>query len=141
MSIKIKIISSKQDLEVAFSIRHAVFVMEQNVPENIEWDKFEKTSTHILACFNEKPIGTARWRETDKGFKLERFAVLENYRSLGVGTALVRFVLKEFKGKNNIYLHAQEHVIGFYKKLHFVGVGDIFYEAGIAHLKMVYNPK
>ena len=137
MSIKIKIISSKQDLEVAFSIRHVVFVMEQNVPENIEWDKFEKTSTHILACFNEKPIGTARWRETDKGFKLERFAVLENYRSLGVGTALVRFALKELKGIRNIYLHAQEQIVPFYKKFYFEKKGKKFIEAGINHWHMV----
>lgn len=139
MSIKIKIISSKQDLEVAFSIRNTVFVTEQNVPENIEWDKFEKTSTHVLAYFNEKPIGTARWRETEKGFKLERFAVLKKYRSIGVGAELVRFALNELKGMKNIYLHAQEQVIPFYKKFHFIKKGNKFIEAGINHWKMVFK--
>ena len=141
MKIKIKNITSEKDLKFSFAIRRKVFVEEQNVPEDIEWDKFEYKCNHVLVENFGNPVGTARWRKTQRGIKLERFAVLKEFRSCGIGGQLVKFILKELKGENNIYLHAQDHVIGFYERLHFVGVGDIFYEAGIAHLKMVYNQK
>ena len=136
MKINVKNITSENDLKIAFAIRKKVFVEEQKVPEDIEWDEFEKTSNHILALINEKPVGTARWRTTQKGIKLERFAVLCEFRSCGVGKYLVHFILKELIKSENIYLHAQEHVVKFYERFGFKNKGRRFFEAGIPHWLM-----
>ena len=110
-------ISSPTDLDQAFAIRREVFVMEQQVPEVEEYDEFETISRHFLALFLDKkgvsrPCGTARWRRTSKGVKLERFAVLKAYRGKGVGKALVKSVLDDVfslqpEPIESIYLHAQ----------------------------------
>jgi len=136
LKVKIKNIKSEKDLKFAFAIRKKVFVEEQNVPENIEWDEFEYNCNHILAEFAGNPVGTARWRKTEKGIKLERFAVLKDFRSNGIGGQLVKFVLKELKGKYNIYLHAQEPVVKFYEHLGFKMKGERFFEANIPHWVM-----
>ena len=137
MTIAIKQIKSTIELEHAFSIRRQVFCIEQNVPEEIEMDEFDDKAIHILAYIDDKPIGTARWRLTEDGAKMERFAVLKEYRGKGVGEALVKYALEELKDSDIIYLNAQETVIGFYEKLGFVGVGNRFYEANIPHKKMI----
>ena len=137
MKINVKIIISENDLKIAFTIRKKVFVEEQKVPENIEWDEFEYSANHVLAYIQDKPAGTARWRQTQKGMKLERFAVLPEFRFCGVGKNLVHFILKELMNSETIYLHAQEHVVKFYEYFGFVKKGGRFFEAGIPHWLMV----
>ncbi len=137
MSIEIKQIVNPTDLEDAFAIRRQVFCIEQNVPEEIEMDEFDDVATHILAYIDGKAVGTARWRFTDEGCKMERFAVLKEYRGKGVGKELVKYTLEKLKDNNLIYLNAQESVIKFYKKYGFEVVGDCFYEANIPHKKMI----
>ncbi len=137
MTIAIKQIKSTIALEHAFSIRRQVFCKEQNVPEEIEMDEFDDEATHILAYIDDKPTGTARWRLTEDGVKMERFAVLKEYRGKSVGEELVKYILEELKDSDFIYLYAQETVIGFYEKFGFVAVGKRFYEANIPHKKMI----
>ena len=136
MKINVKIIRSENDLKIAFSIRKKVFVEEQKVPEDIEWDEFEYKATHALAYIQDKPAGTARWRKTQKGMKLERFAVLPEFRSCGVGKNLVYFILKELLNSETIYLHSQEHVVKYYEYFGFVKRGSKFFEANIPHWLM-----
>ena len=136
MKIIVEIITSENNLKIAFSIRKKVFVEEQKVPEDIEWDEFEYSANHVLAYIKDKPAGTARWRQTKKGVKLERFAVLPEFRSFGVGKNLVQFILKELMNSETIYLHAQEHVIKFYEYFGFVKKGCKFFEADIPHWLM-----
>ncbi len=124
-------------MSMSHAIRHTVFVIEQNCPANLEWE-FEKESTHFLVLHNQKAVATARHRKTKKGYKLERFAVLNNERGKGYGHAVLKAILddlKRFKGR--IYMHAQSDVIPFYEKLNFVKQGDVFEEAGIMHYKMI----
>ena len=136
MKINVKIITSENNLKIAFAIRKKVFVEEQKVSEDIERDEFEYKANHALAYVGDKPVGTARWRQTQKGVKLERFAVLPKFRSCGVGKNLVHFILKELMNSENIYLHAQEHVVSFYDRFGFVKKGDKFFEADIPHWLM-----
>ncbi len=136
MKINVKIITSENNLKIAFAIRKKVFVEEQKVPEDIEWDEFEYNANHVLAYIQNKPVGTARWRQTRKGVKLERFAVLPEFRSFGVGKNLVQFILNELMNSETIYLHAQEHVIKFYEYFGFVKKGSKFFEADIPHWLM-----
>jgi predicted GNAT family N-acyltransferase len=140
--IKVKLITQKSDLELAFKIRHQVFVVEQNVSPDIELDENEAESRHFLAESAIEACGTARWRFTENGIKLERFAVLAAYRSKGVGSVLLETILADIKqmpetqGKK-IYLHAQISAMGLYKKFGFQPEGEMFEEADIQHYKMV----
>ena len=138
MSIKIKQIESQIELEKAFAIRRQVFCIEQNVPEEIEMDEYDDIAIHILAYIDNKSVGTARWRFTKEGAKLERFAVFKEYRGKGVGDELVKYTLNRLKSNDSIYLNAQESVISFYEKFGFVVEGDRFYEADIPHKRMKY---
>jgi len=87
--IHVKPISNPTDLAQAFDIRRRVFVIEQECPPDEEYDEFESTSTHYLATYNGLIVGTCRYRTTDKGYKLERFAVLKEHRTAGIGAALL----------------------------------------------------
>jgi len=121
-------------------VRNEVFVLEQGVSECDEYDSFEGVATHYLIQKDGHNCGAARWRKTAKGIKLERFAVLEQYRGKEIGKHLVKEVLKDVIGFNvTIYLHAQIQVVDFYQKLGFMKVGDLFEEAGIKHYVMTFK--
>jgi len=123
-------------MKQAHAIRHEVFVIGQNCPEEIEWE-FEKESTHFLVFKKNKAVATARHRKTEKGCKLERFAVLNSERGKGYGHQVLKAILKDLKEFNGmIYMHAQTDVIPFYEKIGFAKTGNEFEEAGIMHYKM-----
>ena len=135
-------ISSPEDLDTAFAIRRRVFVEEQHVSAREEYDEHEPTSRHFLARVGDVACGTARWRQTSYGIKMERFAVLKEYRGQGVGKALVQAVLDDVFSQQpepieRIYLHAQVSAMPLYASFGFVPVGPMFEEAGIQHYKMV----
>ncbi|MEE8336005.1 MAG: GNAT family N-acetyltransferase [Candidatus Neomarinimicrobiota bacterium] len=136
MELTLKMVVTSGEKEQVMAIRREVFIKEQKVPEKLEIDEYEDRSTSILALWGISPIGTARWRKTDSGIKLERFAVLRPYRNQNVGRSLLEFILQQVPLENNIYLFAQEQVIGFYEKNKFKVSGKRFYEAGIPHFKM-----
>jgi predicted GNAT family N-acyltransferase len=139
--IRVLFISNNEFLRTAFAIRQKVFVEEQQVDPHLEYDEFEKISRHYLATVDNTPAGTARWRSTEKGIKMERFAVLTPYRCQGVGSALLLHLLKDIgKQPKDIYLHAQNQVIPFYEKHGFRISGGEFEEAGILHHKMIFDP-
>lgn len=123
-------------MKQAHSIRYEVFVIGQNCPEEIEWE-YEEESTHFLVFKKNKAVATARHRKTEKGYKLERFAVLNSERGKGYGHQVLKAILKDLKEFNGMtYMHAQTDVIPFYEKMGFVKTGNEFEEAGIMHYKM-----
>ncbi|AFM03710.1 putative acyltransferase [Bernardetia litoralis DSM 6794] len=140
-----------ENLEHAFLIRRIVFIEGQDVPEEDDFDGLDEASMHILAIDeNEKAIGTARFRVTEKHkdnsakkIKLERFAVLEEDRGKKVGQKMVEFSLEqiqkkeEYKTVEMIYLHAQLAAVSLYERCGFKKEGDIFDESGILHYKMI----
>ena len=126
-------------MKKAHKIRHEVFVIGQNCPEELEWE-FEEESTHFLLIEDNTPIATARHRKTDNGFKLERFAVLSQARGKGIGMLILKAILEDIKDSKSLkYMHAQEQVTTFYEKVGFEKSGNIFEEAGIMHYKMEYK--
>ena len=137
MEIKINIVTTDQDYRDCLYIRNKVFIEEQNINKELEYDDKKVSAIYIVAKINLIAIGTARYRSTEIGMKLERFAVLKEYRGLGVGKSLVSFLVKTLKSEKNLYLNSQKKVAGFYKKLGFKIRGDVFYEAKIPHYKMV----
>lgn len=141
MSLQVDKITTEEELKSAFKIREEVFVIEQEVDPAEEYDEFEETSTHFLAMLDGEPVGTARWRFTKNGVKLERFAVLKEARGKGVGQALVAGVLSDISTDTNTvgklkYLHAQLTAVPLYSKFGFEKEGDIFEECNILHYKM-----
>lgn len=141
MNIIIHKITSAQEHEIAWAIRRKVFVEEQECPEELEWE-YEEESVHYLAVAEGVAVGTARIRETEKGLKFERFAVLIEARGKGVGSALVAFLLNEVSGRTEKkYLHAQLSAAPLYAKHGFTAYGEHFWEAGIEHIAMAYTFK
>jgi predicted GNAT family N-acyltransferase len=129
------------DLPNVYAIRRTVFIDEQQVPAEEEFDRYEKESEHFLAYYDGVPCGAARWRETTGGTaaKLERFAVLKEFRGKGVGSALVEKVLTDVlaqKKYTRVYLNAQLAAIALYEKFGFTQVGEEFLECDIRHMQM-----
>ncbi len=127
-------------LEAAFNIREKVFIEGQKVPPELEKDCHDREALHYLLMLDGKYIGTARRRDTREGVKLERFAVLPQYRSRGAGSMLLKWVMDDLKGyPHTIYLNAQEAVVPFYERAGFQKVGGPFEEADIQHFRMDYK--
>lgn len=119
------------------SVRHTVFVEEQRVPEDLEWDGRDPECIHALATdLAGGPIGAARLLPDGH---IGRMAVLSGWRRKGVGSALLRLLLFEARrrGYSEVRLHAQTQAAGFYGKFGFEPVGQEFTEARIAHVEMV----
>lgn len=128
-------------LEKAFKIRREVFVVEQQVATEEEFDEFEPTSRHFVALSDDgDPVGAARWRKTQNGVKLERFAVKSSARRQGIGASLVKVVLDDIIRQEGagvyLYLHAQLPAVPLYQKFGFEVEGDQFLECNIWHYLM-----
>lgn len=127
----------------AFAVRRAVFVEEQGVPEELEWDEYEEMATHFVAYDAGQPVGAARFRaydlDGDRVCKVERVAVLESVRGEDWGRQLMESLeaTAEEEGFDRFYLHAQTSAREFYEKLGYEQVGGEFLEADIPHVKMV----
>jgi predicted GNAT family N-acyltransferase len=117
-------------------VRRSVFVQEQKVPEELEWDDADERAYHVLATTSDgKPIGTGRLR---LDCHIGRMAVLRGWRGRGVGGTILRLLvdLAEKEGCEVVRLHAQTHALKFYERYGFSAIGDEFEEAGIPHRVM-----
>lgn len=117
------------------TVRREVFIVEQQVPEEMEWDANDATSVHALALLDGHPVGCGRLLPDGH---LGRMAVRAPYRSSGIGRALLQALLAEARrrGMREVVLHAQTHALRFYEARGFVADGPVFDEAGIAHQRM-----
>lgn len=144
--ITVKVVQTQDELKQIFKIREEVFVKEQEVDPKEEYDEFEDNSIHFIATDDENiPCGTARWRHTGHGIKLERFAVLKSHRGQGVGYALVNEVLEDIAKKPDtsgklLYMHAQLGAVSLYEKFGFKKKGEQFEECNIMHYQMELMP-
>ena len=125
----------KQSHHELKQIRTSVFIEEQHVPAELEWDEFDEQSIHFLALLDNKPVATARLKPDGQ---IGRMAVIKNYRSKGIGTELLKTVLLQAQKNdyNMVYLHAQKQAIKFYKQFNFINNGAEFMDAGIKHRAM-----
>ena len=117
-------------------IRETVFMREQNVPEDLEWDGLDPDSDHVLAYdVTGNPIGTGRL--TGDGW-IGRMAVLKKWRGRGVGDLLLTALLQLAREKEieRVRLAAQIYAVGFYKRHGFTAVGGVYDDAGIPHREM-----
>lgn len=116
-------------------LRQAVFVEEQGVPPEIEWDGRDAEASHVLALRNGRPLGCGRLLPDGK---IGRMAVLPSERGRGIGHRLLEALLDTASeaGLEEVYLHAQQHAADFYRRAGFVPTGAPFEEAGIPHVAM-----
>lgn len=140
--MKSKRITLEVDLRAAFQIRKEVFVEEQGVPLEDEFDEFDTLDgkcEHILVFTDEKPVGTGRIRVVDGLGKLERICILKSYRKFGLGKVIIKALeeIAEEMGVSQVKLHGQTQAEGFYQKLGYQTSSNSFMEDGIPHILMV----
>ncbi len=124
----------------AAEIRRRVFIEEQHTDEEEEFDGLDSVADHYLVYYNHIPAATGRRRITEEGHKLERFAVLKDFRGKYLAVMLMNAMLEDIlPTEKQIYLNAQAYAEKFYEKFGFKRVGKLFLEANIEHYKMVYQ--
>ncbi|MHB8679254.1 MAG: GNAT family N-acetyltransferase [Rudaea sp.] len=122
--------------EACRAVREQVFIVEQNVPREDEWDDLDATSRHVLARdLVGNPIGTGRLTPERK---IGRMAVLRDWRGRHVGEAIMHLLIEQARalGYRELEMHAQSHALTFYEKFGFVKYGDEFEECAIRHFHM-----
>ena len=148
--VEVRLAQSQADRDAAFAVRHRVFVTEQSVPEELEFDDRDPGAEHFLALLDGVPAGAGRLTVTvcepatgpGQGMKgtgvLGRLAVDKAARGRGVGKLLVRSIEQRAaeRGLAAVELHAQTHACGFYQQLGYASYGDLFVEDGIEHVSM-----
>ncbi|KPQ28038.1 MAG: putative acyltransferase [Halomonas sp. HL-93] len=120
---------------IASPIRRVVFIDEQQVPQDEEWDGQDPACRHFVAYLNDQPVGTARLLPDGH---IGRVAVLAEARGSGIGGQLMAAAIAcaQRLGHPQVALSAQLHALAFYERLGFTAHGDIFMDAGIPHREM-----
>jgi len=117
-------------------LRRQVFIVEQQVPESLEWEKADASCIHALAVDAQgKAVATGRLLS---GGHIGRMAVLKQWRRCGLGSAILEFLVGRARqqGLKEVHLNAQMHALGFYARHGFLEHGAEFMDAGIPHRKM-----
>lgn len=139
-NILLRIAEIKEDLEMVFSIRNEVFVMELQVPPELEIDCYDKEALHIMAFIDNKPVGTARLvRIDEKTARIGRVAVIKEARKSGIGRRMVNSLtnIARNKGYYEIILDALTSLVTYYNKMGYEDIGEPqFEDAGYMHTRM-----
>ncbi|MBI1217177.1 MAG: GNAT family N-acetyltransferase [Rhodobacteraceae bacterium] len=133
-------IAETRDIATCRALRRIVFIEEQGVSEADEVDDRDDEATHLLATDAGRPVGTARLLTSGSTGKIGRVCVLAESRGTGLGAALIRAGIETFRNRGGIEavkLGAQVHAQGFYEKLGFAPIGEVYDDAGIPHIDMV----
>lgn len=150
MTVEVRL-ASPEELTAVYALRHEVFVLGQDVPEDLERDALDDTAEHAVAWAGGEVLGTGRLVDgrIDEQGELEpgtagsvgtigRMAVAEAARGTGTGRALLDLLVARAaeRGLPAVELHAQVHARGFYERAGFTPFGEVYLEAGIEHLGM-----
>ncbi|QDC89807.1 GNAT family N-acetyltransferase [Candidatus Methylopumilus universalis] len=140
-NLKVEVVKWIDGYDSLTMIREKVFIEEQKVTSQLEWDGMDKEAIHFLAFKDEKAIGCARALVIEYCMQLGRIAVLKEYRGDGIGSALIEKAMTTAKLNqlSAIYISAQCHAIDFYKKFGFEVTSDIYLDAEIPHRDMTLN--
>ena len=134
-----KLVESESELQGAFEVRRRVFVEEQGIAVEVEYDGNDGKALHMVVKDGAEVVGTARVRFLNaKQAKLERMAVLDGFRRKGIGSGITAFLIEELSNRQveQVVLHAQYEVTPFYRSCGFEQTGLPFTEAGLKHIKM-----
>jgi len=135
--ITVKIAAAPAEVEECLRIRHEVFVVEQQVPIDLEHDEYDRVALHFLALAQGHPVGTARVLLKHNGSiaKIGRVAILASQRRAGIGKLLMSTIEQaaELAAVDKFVLEAQTHALPFYQRLGYTAYGEEFMDAGIPH--------
>ncbi len=134
-----KIVSTQDELDRALLVRGIVFIEDNAIPYRVERDRHDFSAIHVLGEENGEPVAAARIRVVDGFAKLERIAVRRAYRGKNIGHGITDFLISVARsaGIRKCKLHAQSHLVDFYRAHGFEKVGELFQEAGIDHYLMI----
>ncbi len=137
-NLKIEIVKWIDGYVPLTMIREKVFIEEQKVMPQLEWDGMDEEAIHFLVYKDEKAIGCARALVIENHMQLGRMAILKEYRGEGIGSNLIEKVITTAKLNqlSLIDISAQCHAIDFYKKFGFKVISDIYLDAEIPHRDM-----
>lgn len=123
---------------LALSLRREVFIGEQKVPAEEEFDSYDHTATHVVALIDGDVVGTLRILFLDEHAKFGRVAVAPAARGRGIASAMMRFAmaLAREHGETRFYLTAQSDKLALYEKLGFTAFGDELIDGGMPHFAM-----
>jgi predicted GNAT family N-acyltransferase len=123
---------------LGLALRRQVFILEQHVPAEEEFDSYDLTATHVVALLDGDVVGALRILFLDEHVKFGRVAVAQSARGQGIASKLMRFAMNfaSARGETRFYLTAQTDKLTLYKKLGFVAYGDEFQDGGMPHLAM-----
>lgn len=140
-NLKIEIVKWIDGLSQLKNIREKVFIQEQKVTPQLEWDGMDEKAIHFLVFNDKAAIGCARAIVIKDHMQLGRMAVLKEYRGQGIGGALIEkaMTIAKLNQLSAIYISAQCHAIDFYKKFGFEVKSDIYLDAEIPHRDMTLD--
>lgn len=127
-----------RELHAVLLVRSEVFVVEQKICQVAEVDEDDPQCFHVIVQASGKIIGTARLLPSDGGIKVGRVAVLPGCQGQGVGSAMMRSIHDWLDGRPS-KMSAQAHLEKWYTSLGWYRVGEVYEEAGIPHLPMVFR--
>lgn len=133
--LELRIADWNSDRDTLRALREQVFIIEQQVPRDIEWDGRDEDALHVLGSLDGVPIACGRLLPEGK---IGRMAVLAQHRGHGYGAAVLQALVDAASGQglSEVYLHAQQHAAEFYRRAGFAPEGEPFTEAGIDHIAM-----
>lgn len=133
--LELRLADWNRDRDTLRALREQVFIIEQQVPRDIEWDGHDEDAVHVLGSLGGVPIACGRLLPEGK---IGRMAVLAQHRGHGYGAAVLQALVDAAseQGLSEVYLHAQQHAADFYRRAGFAPEGEPFTEAGIDHIAM-----
>ncbi|MFA5687062.1 MAG: GNAT family N-acetyltransferase [Bacilli bacterium] len=138
--LSLKPVLNKEDTFKMISIRQEVFINEQGVKINEEFDGSDTKQKHFLIYYLDEAIGTLRYQEIERHvIKISRIAIVKKHRQKGYGKLALNYIInfiKERKRPVTFIINAQVNAIAFYEKLGFQKEGETFLDANILHIKM-----
>ena len=139
MKLICKRVENSHELGEAYLVRKKVFIDEQNVSEELEYDEFDDAALHVICKADELVIAAGRILLFDEDAIVGRVAVLKPWRGKGIGKKIMEFIMDIAKcnGVKTLAANVQIDVQDFYETLGFKPVGEFFLEAGIEHIKMI----
>ncbi|MCL2499729.1 MAG: GNAT family N-acetyltransferase [Defluviitaleaceae bacterium] len=128
----------EEGLEDVYALRSRVFIEEQNISPEDEYEGDDGACIHVVAYENDVPVATGRVKITRDDYVIGRVATLPEHRGKGLGTGIMQALIKAccIMGGERQILHAQLTAQAFYEKLGFTPYGEVFEEAGIPHICM-----
>lgn len=139
--MKIRWIRGEEGFEDAYRVREAVFIIEQNIDEELEIDINDESAMHLVIYDDEIPVATGRVFEDKDGFHIGRICVLKEYRSKNLGKLIMEMLVEKAvsDGAKEIHLSSQLYATAFYRKFGFREYGETYDDAGIEHISMILS--